>query len=57
MLYSQVITSESGSDCQGLAKPLGLEDRVQRVMVRVRISLPLANPYPQQKYRGLNIYS
>ena len=34
------------SDCQGLAKPLGLEGRVQRVRVRVGISVPLANPYP-----------
>ena len=29
------------SDCQGLAKPLGLEGRVQRVRVRVGISVPL----------------
>ena len=34
------------SDCQGLAKPLGLEGRVQRVRVRVGTSVPLANPYP-----------
>jgi pyruvate/oxaloacetate carboxyltransferase len=33
-------------DYQGLVNPQGLESRVQRVRVRVGISVPLANPYP-----------
>jgi hypothetical protein len=33
-------------DYQGLVNPQGLEGRVQRVRVRVGISVPLANPYP-----------
>ena len=42
----KMMNSDDISDCQWLAKPLGLEGRVQRVRVRVGISVPLANPYP-----------
>ena len=42
----ELTAGKMGSDCRGLAKPLGLEGRVQRVRVRIGVSVLLVNPYP-----------
>ena len=39
----ELTAGKMGSDCRGLAKPLGLEGRVQRVRLRIGVSVLLVN--------------